>query len=230
MTAFPIVVTGATRGIGLELVRQLQARDQAVIALVRNPGRFVEEHAQLAAACKSVHAYEQAEASSIASVAAALGDQPLSGLINNAGVWAARGETLADLDPATLMRLFQINAMGPLLLTNALRPALRAGNARVLHITSGLGSIGDNTSGGYYAYRMSKAALNMASRSLAHDLRGDGICSAVMDPGWVQTDMGGKGAPTSVTDCVRGILQQYDGLTLSASGSCLHWQGQQRPW
>jgi NAD(P)-dependent dehydrogenase (short-subunit alcohol dehydrogenase family) len=106
----------------------------------------------------------------------------------------------------------------------ALRPNLRKGS-KLVHITSGMGSISDNTSGGYYAYRMSKAALNMASRSLAVDLKGDGIISVVINPGWVQTDMGGKSAPTPVDESVRGILREVDRATLADSGEFLNWKG-----
>jgi NAD(P)-dependent dehydrogenase (short-subunit alcohol dehydrogenase family) len=93
-----------------------------------------------------------------------------------------------------------------------------------------MGSIADNASGGYYAYRMSKAALNMMSRSLAVDLRGDGILSVVINPGWVQTDMGGANAPTPVGDSVRGILTQIDAATLEQSGEFLNWKGGRYPW
>lgn len=88
-----------------------------------------------------------------------------------------------------------------------------------------MGSISDNTSGGYYAYRMSKAALDMASRSLAIDLKSDGIISVVINPGWVQTDMGGKSAPTPVDESVRGILREVDKATLADSGEFLNWNG-----
>jgi NAD(P)-dependent dehydrogenase (short-subunit alcohol dehydrogenase family) len=102
--------------------------------------------------------------------------------------------------------------------------------AKVIHVTSGMGSIEDNKSGRFYAYRMSKAALNMASRSLAVDLRGDGIASAVINPGWVQTDMGGRGAPTPVADSVGGMLREIDAFSLERSGVFLDWKGRPYPW
>jgi len=101
---------------------------------------------------------------------------------------------------------------------------------KLVHVTSNMGSITDNTSGGYYAYRMSKAALNMMSRSLAVDLRGEGITSVVINPGWVQTDMGGPGAPTPVADSVRAILREVDRATLADSGEFLNWRGNRCAW
>lgn len=99
-----------------------------------------------------------------------------------------------------------------------------------MHVTSGMGSISDNTSGGYYAYRMSKAALNMMSKSLAVDLRAEEISSIVINPGWVQTDMGGDNAPTPVEESVRGILHVIDAATLADSGEFLNWKGNRYPW
>jgi NAD(P)-dependent dehydrogenase (short-subunit alcohol dehydrogenase family) len=110
-------------------------------------------------------------------------------------------------------------------------PHLRRGSGKKLvHVTSGMGSIGDNASGGFYAYRMSKAALNMMSRCLAADLRGEGIVSVVINPGWVQTDMGGSSAPTTVQDSVAGILREVDRATLADSGEFLNWKGNRYPW
>ena len=168
---------------------------------------------------------------SIAGLAARLGEAPLDVVINNAGVWGGDKQSVARFDAAEALRTYQTDALGPLLVSLALLPHLRRGSAKkLLHITSGMGSIGDNSSGGFYAYRMAKAALNMASRSLANDLRSEGIASAVIDPGWVKTDMGGGGAPTAVADSVTGILARLDELTLETSGSFLRWRGGTCPW
>ncbi len=222
-----ILVTGATRGIGLELVRQLRARGDDVIAAVRDDktaGELRDLRARL-------EICDVASEPSIAGLAARLGEAPLDIVINNAGVWGGEKQGVARFDAAEAMRTYQTNALGPLLVSLALLPHLRRGGAKkLLHVTSGMGSIGDNSSGGYYAYRMAKAALNMASRSLANDLRREGIASAVINPGWVKTDMGGDGAPTTVTDSVKGILARLDELTLATSGSFLHWRGGTFPW
>jgi len=126
---------------------------------------------------------------------------------------------------------YSINALGPLRVTGALLPQLREGTTKkVLHLTSGMGSIGDNTSGGAYGYRMSKAALNMGNRSMAIDLKRDGIHAAVINPGWVKTDMGGEGAPVAVAESAAGILAQLDALSAKISGGFLDYSGKQWPW
>jgi NAD(P)-dependent dehydrogenase (short-subunit alcohol dehydrogenase family) len=136
-----------------------------------------------------------------------------------------------DLELGDVGDTFDVNATGALRVSVALLPNIRRGGAKKLvHITSGMGSISDNTSGGYYAYRMSKAALNMMSRSLAVDLRGEGIASYVINPGWVQTDMGGRSAPTPVEESVRGILNEIDRATLADSGEFLNWRGNRYAW
>ena len=113
----------------------------------------------------------------------------------------------------------------------ALLPHGRRGRGKkIVHITSGMGSIGDNGSGGAYAYRMSKVALNMMSKSLAVDLRGEGIISVVINPGWVQTDMGGPRATITVEESVKNILTRIDETTLEHSGEFLNWKGNRYPW
>ncbi len=151
-------------------------------------------------------------------------------LLNNAGVMGAM-TSLEELDTDDARKTHSINALGPLRVTGALLPQLRQGKGKkVLHVTSGMGSIGDNTSGGAYGYRMSKAALNMGSRSMAADLKSDGIRVAVINPGWVKTDMGGSGAPIDVTTSATGILAQLDALSLETSGELLDYAGKRWPW
>jgi len=222
------LVTGASRGIGLELVRQLRTRGDDVIATVRNE-KSSGQLRELAGV--RIEPCDVASEASIAGLAARLGDAALDVVINNAGVWGGERQSLSRFDAAEAMRTYQTNALGPLLVSIALLPHVRRGTAKkLLHITSGMGSIGDNTSGGSYAYRMAKAALNMASRSLAQDLAREGIASAVINPGWVQTDMGGGGAPTPVGDSVRGILARLDELGVATTGTFLNWQGGTYPW
>jgi len=156
-------------------------------------------------------------------------------VFNVAGVYGGSRQSLRqmaeDLELGDVTSTLDVNATGALRVTVALLPHLRRGAAKKLvHVTSGMGSITDNTSGGYYAYRMSKAALNMMSRSLAVDLRPEGITSVVINPGWVQTDMGGASAPTPVDESVRGILRVIDGATLADSGEFLNWKGNRYPW
>jgi NAD(P)-dependent dehydrogenase (short-subunit alcohol dehydrogenase family) len=226
------VVTGSGRGIGLEFVRQLLARGDHVVAAVRDPGS--RELAALAAGAGGrlvVARCDVADSASIRELAAGLGEGAVDLLINNAGTYGGDRQRLGDLDIEGALATYRVNALAPIEVTAALLGHLRRGEGRkVIHVTSGMGSIGDNTSGGFYAYRMSKAALNMASRSLASDLGKDGIASAVVNPGWVQTDMGGSSAPTSVHDSVAGMLRAIDGMTPAQNGGFLDWRGRDWPW
>jgi NAD(P)-dependent dehydrogenase (short-subunit alcohol dehydrogenase family) len=226
-----IVVTGASRGIGLELVRQYLGRGDAVVAACRSPDGATALHAlgREYGDRLRVLACDVGDDDSVAAFAAALEGTAVDLLINNAGVgdWAG----LDAVNTADALRVYNVNALGPLRVTRALRPNLRAGIGRkVAHVTSGMGSIGDNSSGGAYAYRMSKAALNMASKSLAIDLADDGIVSVVINPGWVQTDMGGAGAPLTVQDSAEGMMARFDELTLAHTGAFLNWRGGEYAW
>lgn len=226
-----IVVTGASRGIGLELVRQYLGRGDAVVAACRSPDGATALHAlgREYGDRLRVLACDVGDDDSVAAFAAALEGTAVDLLINNAGVgdWAG----LDAVNTADALRVYNINALGPLRVTRALLPHLRAGKGRkVAHVTSGMGSIGDNSSGGAYAYRMSKAALNMASKSLAIDLADDGIVSVVINPGWVQTDMGGAGAPLTVQDSAEGMMARFDELTPAHTGAFLNWRGGEYAW
>jgi NAD(P)-dependent dehydrogenase (short-subunit alcohol dehydrogenase family) len=218
------LVTGASRGIGKELVRQLLARGDRVEACVRD----LDAHPldDLASRSLRVHRLDVASDASVAALTAALGDAALDLVVNNAGVYGGPNQgTRGAFDFADAMKTFDINALGALRVSLATLPHLRRGSGKKLaHITSGMGSIGDNTSGGFHAYRMSKAALNMLARGLAVDLKGDEIISVAINPGWVQTRMGGPSAPTPVEESVRGILAAIDRATLADSGEFLDWR------
>jgi NAD(P)-dependent dehydrogenase (short-subunit alcohol dehydrogenase family) len=227
-----IVVTGANRGIGLELTRQLLERGDSVVATARDP-----EHAD---ALKSLHQrfgdrlwlvrLDVSSDGSAAELVKALPDGPLDGLINNAGT-LGKMATFSELDLDDAVRTFQTNALGALRVTRALLPRLRQGSTkRVLNVSTGMGSVADNTSGGAFSYRISKAALNMATRNLAHTLRSDGIAVVVVNPGWVQTDMGGAGATMPVDESARRLLAIFDSLDLATSGSFLNYDGTTFPW
>jgi NAD(P)-dependent dehydrogenase (short-subunit alcohol dehydrogenase family) len=148
-------------------------------------------------------------------------------LINNAGILSS--EDLADLDFAAIQRQMEVNAYGPLRVSRKLLPNLKSGSKLVL-ITSRMGSIGDNTSGGMYGYRMSKAALNAAGASLARDLAGQGIAVAILHPGAVRTAMTGGHGQVSATDSVRGLLARIDELSLETTGQFRHANGEELPW
>lgn len=221
------VITGANRGIGLELARQIAARGDFVEAGAREPEAAAELRAIAARepARVRVHTCDVASDTSVRAFASAVGEVAVDVLINNAGVKGKR-QALEDLDLEDAIRAIDTNALGAVRVTRALLPSLRRGaGRRVAHISSGLGSISDNTTGDAYAYRMSKAALNMASKSMAVDLRGEGIISVVLNPGWVKTDMGGPSAPTPVEESVRRMLGIIDALTLEQSGSFIDYRG-----
>jgi NAD(P)-dependent dehydrogenase (short-subunit alcohol dehydrogenase family) len=182
-----------------------------------------------------LHRVDVTDAPSVAKLAAELEGIPIDLVVNVAGVDGGSRNSLPQLGEQLsleeLARTYDVNALGPLRISLATLPNLRRGaGKKLVHITSGLGSIGDNTSGGYYGYRMAKVALNMMSRSLAVDLREDGIISFVINPGWVATAMGGPSAPTSVDVSVRGMLDAIDGATMRDSGEFLHWKGGRYPW
>ena len=228
------VVTGANRGIGLELVRQLARRGDEVEACARNPAEAQALKA-LAGAKVRLHRLDVADDKSVSALAQALAGAPIDIVFNVAGVYGGPGQSVRqmaeDLLLADVAHTYQVNAIGALRVAVALLPNVRQGAIKKLvHVTSGMGSIDDNTSGGYYAYRMSKAALNMMSRSLAVDLKREGIASYVINPGWVQTDMGGSSAPTRVEDSVEAILREVDRATLADSGEFLDYKGGRLTW
>ena len=216
-----ILITGANRGIGLELCRQLLARGDEVIAVCR---RVSDELMAL-----NLRVIEGVDVSSDESVRGLQNEPGLEGLdwlINNAGILSV--ENLDNLDFAAMERQFRVNALGPLRVTAALLPKLGAG-AKIGIITSRMGSVEDNTSGGYYGYRMSKAAVNMAGMSLARDLQQSGVAVALLHPGMVATEMtGGQGI--SPEQSVSGLIQRMDALNMAQTGNFWHAEGEQLPW
>jgi NAD(P)-dependent dehydrogenase (short-subunit alcohol dehydrogenase family) len=226
VSARTFVVTGANRGLGLELARQLVARGERVIATARDPRRA----GPLAELDARVLPLDVGDDASIAAFAAALGGAPIDVLVNNAGRGDGR-QPLGALARTTLRDTLETNALGPLLVTQALLPNLRAAESRlVVQITSKMGSIDDNTSGGAYGYRASKAALNMLNKSLALDLAAEGFRCVLLHPGWVRTDMGGASAPLSVQESVAGMLAVIDGLGPQHSGAFLDFRGETIAW
>lgn len=225
------LVTGANRGIGLELVRQLLARKQRVTATARQPER-AEALQQLLGDfgdALRIVTLDVGNDASIAALATTLGSQPLDVLINNAGVGS--NDNLMSFSREQALAIYATNAVSPMLVTRALLPALRAAtSAKVVNISSLMGSVADNTSSGSHAYRMSKAALNMATKCLAIDLARDGVVVAAMHPGWVKTDMGGKRAPIEVEDSAKGILKVVDGLDAKAAGALIDFTGRTLPF
>lgn len=217
------LVTGANRGIGLEYCRQLKQRGDTVIAVCRQPSD------ELKALGVQVEAgVDMTDEASVADLKQRLQGLTLDVLINNAGILDR--VTLDNLDFDSIRKQFEVNALGPLRLTHALLPNLKAGS-KVVMMTSRMGSIEDNTSGGSYGYRMSKVALSMAGKSLSHDLKSRGIAVAILHPGLVQTRMTGfTDSGITPAESVRGLLARIDQLNLENTGTFWHAKGEVLPW
>jgi NAD(P)-dependent dehydrogenase (short-subunit alcohol dehydrogenase family) len=220
------LVTGANRGIGFAFARALTARGGRVIATARHP----EKARDLAGLPLRLERLDLADAGSIARLARGLSSDPVDVLINNAAI-GEEGPRFAEIPMKDLEEAFRVNAIGPAALTQALLPNLRAGRRRtVVNLSSGLGSISENESGGWLAYRASKAALNQLTRTMAAELKKDRFICIVMSPGWVRTDMGGPGASLSPEDSVSAMLEVMDRLTPSDTGRFLDHRGKEVPW
>jgi NAD(P)-dependent dehydrogenase (short-subunit alcohol dehydrogenase family) len=216
------LVTGGNRGIGLSLVKLLKARGDTVIAACRH------ETPELAALGAEIAAgVDVASDKSINMLAEKLKGRKLDLLINNAGILSV--ESLENLDLAAIQRQMEVNAYGPLRVTQKLSPLLARGS-KVALVTSRMGSIGDNGSGGYYGYRMSKAALNAAGKSLAIDLAPRGVSVAILHPGMVKTAMTGSHGQVEPDDAARGLLARIDALGLENTGTFWHANGEVLPW
>jgi NAD(P)-dependent dehydrogenase (short-subunit alcohol dehydrogenase family) len=216
------VVTGANRGIGLELVRQLRARGTEVAAVCRRSSPELD-----ALGVRVERDCDVTDHRAWTRLAASFANDTVEVLVHNAGMLVQ--DALADARPEDVRAQFELNALAPLFLTRALLPRMGRG-AKVALVTSRMGSMGDNGSGGYYGYRMSKAALNAAGVSLAVDLKPRGIAVAILHPGAVRTGMTGGQGMIDADESVRGLLRRIDALALDTSGRFLHQDGSALPW
>jgi NAD(P)-dependent dehydrogenase (short-subunit alcohol dehydrogenase family) len=215
------VVTGAGGGIGYELCRQIQAAGATAIAVCRKSTADLDRSGIRIESGIDITADE-----SVADLARRLQGMTIDVLINNAGLMERN--PLSNLDFESIRRQFEVNAIGALRVTEALLPNLQSGS-KIALITSRMGSIDDNTSGGSYGYRMSKVALSMAGKSLSIDLRSRQIAVGMIHPGLVSTAMTGYSGIPAV-ESVRGILQRIDELNLINSGTFWHANGEVLPW
>ena len=230
-----ILITGAGRGLGLGFARQWLDAGNRVFALARDPGiaSGLRDLAKTHGDSLIPITGDVADESSIRRARTAVEEQTdrLDLLLNNAGIYGSRDETLDSLNPEDLHRVFEVNAIGPIRMAREFLPLLLRGNRpRIINMTSLMGSLEDNSSGGSWAYRLSKAALNMANRNLALELAPRGILSVVLHPGWVRTDMGGSHAPLALEDSVAEMVATIDRLTDEKSGRFIDRKGEELPW
>ena len=216
-----ILITGANRGIGLQLCMQLKARGEEVIAVCRTP---TDELAALGV--RIIEGIDVTDSVSIGRLKREIADRPLDVLINDAGI--LKKETFGSLDYGSILEQFQVNALGPLRVTEALVDNLRSGS-KVVIVTSRMGSIGDNTSGGNYGYRASKTAVNQIGTNLKHELKPRGIAVALLHPGMVATGMT-NGHGISPVKAAQGLIERIDALSLQTSGGFWHAEGYELPW
>jgi len=220
-----ILITGANRGIGLELARELSKTYQ-VIAVCRkaSPALTSLPHTTI------IEDIELSDPHSIRAVLARL-NTPLCMLINNAGILEQQSldAVVSDSAIASLTSQWQVNALAPLLVTQSCRHLLQP-NSKVILITSRMGSIQDNHSGSHYGYRMSKAALNAAGKSLAIDLKPEQIAVGILHPGWVKTAMTDHTGHTTASDAAKQLIRQIHRVDLNNSGTFWHANGDRLPW
>ena len=222
-----LFISGANRGIGLEFVRQYAAEGWKVIATVRDPSARSELN-EVAGDITVRPLDFDADFFEI-DWNGAVGTEPIDVFIANAGAWGPERIDTID-DAAAGVNLLAVNSVGPVVLAKAALPLVAAAKGKLVAITSKMGSISDNGSGGYIAYRSSKAALNAAWRSLALDSAPQGVTAAVLHPGWVQTRMGGANAPLTVEQSVSGLRQVISGLTPEKNGGFFNYDGSRIPW
>lgn len=218
-----VVITGANRGIGLAFCRLYRIRGDRVYGVCRQSSPELDRLGLE----QVIEGVDMTTEGGIATLRSSLTADSIDVLVNNAGI--LRRESLGSLDRESIRRQFETNALGPLMITEALLERL-SGSAKVALITSRMGSMGDNTSGGRYGYRMSKAALNMAGISLAHDLKPRGISVAILHPGLVGTDMIGGHGDITPDQAAERLVQRIDELTPENSGTFWHSNGEILPW
>jgi NAD(P)-dependent dehydrogenase (short-subunit alcohol dehydrogenase family) len=219
------LITGANRGLGLEFARQYSADGWQVYATCRDPGSASELRHLAEASGYKLHILmlDVTDSASVKAAAAELDGQAIDLLLNNAGVGGARGQTIGNIDYEAWTKVLDVNALGPLRVAEAFVDHVARSERRlIVTLTSGMGSIADNTSGGAIAYRSSKAAVNMVMRSLAIDLAPRGITCVVVNPGWVQTDMGGPNATLTPAESVSRLRRLID-TRASNNLASNHW-------
>ncbi len=232
MTKPTILITGANRGLGLEFVRQYAADGWRVIACCRKPdaadalNTLVEGNPAI-----EIHALDVTDGEQMAALAAGLRDRPVDLLLSNAGIYGPRGANFGNVPAADWLRVFEVNSVAPLMLAQAFADNVAASEGKLIAVVSSkMGSIDDNGSGGSYVYRSSKTAVNMVVKSLSIDLRERGITVVTLHPGWVRTDMGGPNAEIPVEQSIAGMKAVLDAAGPAQSGQFIEYDGTPIPW
>ena len=228
-----VLITGANRGLGLEFARQYLADGWQVYAACRDPASASElrQGAEDSGERMRILAMDVTDAGSVKAAAAELDKQAIDLLLNNAGVGGARGQTIGNIDYEAWAKVLEVNTLGPMRVSEVfVDHVARSERKLIVTLTSGMGSIADNTAGGSIAYRSSKAAVNMVMRSLAIDLAPRGITCVVVNPGWVQTDMGGPNANLTPAESVTRLRHLIENLGPRHSGKFFNHDGRQYDW
>ncbi len=228
-----LLITGANRGLGLEFTKQYLADGWKVIACARHPEKS-EELQKLKQAHPSLLELTSLDVTDLSAIEA-LGQKfkqtPIDLLISNAGIYGGDRQEFGSIDYLAWQEIFKTNTLASMKLAESFLDSIQLGQKKCfMAITSKMGSIADNTSGGYYLYRSSKAALNMVIKSLSVDWQPYGITCLVLHPGWVQTDMGGAQAPLKPTQSVKGMIQVLSKVSLADTGRFLDFQGKEILW
>lgn len=224
-----ILITGANRGIGLGLAKHAAERGYTVIGTARDPNSANE----LKGVASRVEQLDTSSLESVEALAKSLDDTAIDVLVNNAGIFPHECDDINDLDLDALERVLKTNTLGPIMLTRALIPHVERSQRKVVaQITSNLGSITDASKGemGFLGYRTSKAALNMANMTIAHQLKPKGITCIAIHPGWVQTDMGGKAADLTPDEATSSILDTIEKARPQDAGRFVNYAGKPLPW
>jgi NAD(P)-dependent dehydrogenase (short-subunit alcohol dehydrogenase family) len=228
-----VLITGANRGLGLEFARQYASDGWDVIATCREPGSGRELRALAQASGKKLRvlSMDVTDSGSVHKAVQQLDGIPVDVLINNAGTAGATGQTTGNVDYENWLHVLAVNTLGPMRVAEAFAELVARSERRlIVTITSGMGSLTDNTSGGSIAYRTSKAAVNMAMRSAAVDLAPRAITCVVIHPGWVKTDMGGASAPLTPKESITAMRRLIARLRPADSGKFFDYDGREHPW
>jgi NAD(P)-dependent dehydrogenase (short-subunit alcohol dehydrogenase family) len=217
------MITGASRGIGNEFARQYAAAGWRVLATCRDPAKYE--------GAGEVHGLDVTSAESVAALSEKLAGEAIDLLINNAGIYGPRAPELGAIEFEAWEEVLRVNLLGPMRVARAfVGQVARSPEKKMVFISSKLGSIADNDGGGKYIYRTSKAALNMAVKSLAVDLWNQGITCILFHPGWVRTGMGGPAATIDAQTSVTGMRETIERAYSSDSGGFFNYEGAKLPW